>query len=427
MNYAGLTALAGRGQNMNLFTAIRVALLALRLNLLRSLLAMLGIIIGVASVIIMVSISTGAKQEIEKRIQSLGTNLLIISPGSADMGGGRQSGSGTAPPFSDADVNALRQQVFGIAAISGTMRGSATVVSAGMNWNTTVYGINEEYLEVRDWGISEGRNISASEVRSGNKVALLGKTLVKQLFNDVSPLGSNIRIKDVPFQVIGVLTSKGQSMMGNDNDDVILVPIATARKRLFGGRETTIPNSVESIMIDVAANENMGEVQQAVEDLLRQRRNVRAGSKDDFNVRNLAEFIATRTATQNTLSVLLASTAMISLVVGGIGIMNIMLVSVTERTREIGLRIAIGARRRDIRTQFLVESLILCLIGGLVGMTLGIGGSLEISSLGQWPIVIDLHIALVALGSSAFVGVFFGFFPAQRAAQMNPIDALRYE
>ncbi len=411
---------------MNLAIAIQIAWLALRINILRSLLAMLGIIIGVASVIIMVSISTGAKQEVGRLIQGLGTNLLVISPGSSDMGGGRQSGTGTAPPFSDMDIVALRQQVSGVAAVSGTMRGSVTVVASGINWSTTAYGVNEEYLEVRDWGITDGRNFSAAEVRSGSKVVMLGRTVAKQLFNENSPLGSQIRIKDIPFQVIAVLDSKGQSSMGNDNDDVLIIPITTARKRVLGGNNT-VPNSVQTMMLEVAQNESMSDVQQEVENLLRQRRNVRAGSKDDFSVRNLAEFIKARTATQNTLSVLLASTAMISLLVGGIGIMNIMLVSVTERTREIGLRIAIGARQQDIRNQFLVESVTLCLLGGVIGLLLGVLGSLGISFLGQWPIAIDLNIALVALGSSAFVGIFFGFFPAQRAARMNPIDALRYE
>ena len=411
---------------MNLAIAVQIAWLALRINILRSLLAMLGIIIGVASVIIMVSISTGAKQEVGRLIQGLGTNLLVISPGSSDMGGGRQSGTGTAPPFSDMDIVALRQQVSGVSAVSGTMRGTVTVVASGINWSTTAYGVNEEYLEVRDWGITDGRNFSAAEVRSGSKVVMLGKTVAKQLFNDNSPLGSQIRIKDIPFQVIAVLDSKGQSSMGNDNDDVLIIPVTTARKRVLGGNNT-VPNSVQTIMLEVAQNESMSEVQQEVENLLRQRRNVRAGSKDDFSVRNLAEFIKARTATQNTLSVLLASTAMISLLVGGIGIMNIMLVSVTERTREIGLRIAIGARQQDIRNQFLVESVTLCLLGGVIGLLLGVLGSLGISFLGQWPIAIDLNIALIALGSSAFVGIFFGFFPAQRAARMNPIDALRYE
>jgi putative ABC transport system permease protein len=411
---------------MHLITAIQIAFFALKINILRTLLAMLGIIIGVASVIIMVSISTGAKKEVEKRIQSLGTNLLIISPGSSDMGGGRQSGSGTAPPFSDVDVMALRQQVYGIAAATGTTRGTATVVAGGVNWNTTVYGVHDEYLEVRDWNLADGRNFSATEVRSGAKVVLLGKTVAKQLFNENSPLGNQIRIKDVPFQVIGLLDVKGQSAMGTDNDDVVVVPITTARKRLFGGANTIL-NSVQVIMLEVAEKESMSDVQQEVENLLRQRRNLNSSRKDDFNVRNMAEFITARSATQNTLSVLLSATAIISLVVGGIGIMNIMLVSVTERTREIGLRIAIGARQRDIRNQFLVESVTLCLLGGIFGLIFGILGSWSISIFGQWPIEIDFEIAILALGSSAFVGIFFGFFPAQRAARMNPIDALRYE
>ncbi|EIJ43611.1 ABC-type antimicrobial peptide transport system, permease component [Beggiatoa alba B18LD] len=411
---------------MSIWTAIRVAFLALRLNALRSILAMLGIIIGVASVIIMVSISTGAKREVEKRIQDLGTNLLMVMPSSLDMGGGRQSGAGTGRPFSEEDVDAIRQQIPNIVAASGTVRGSSAVVAMGLNWTTTIYGINDEYLSVRGWTVVEGRNFNQSEIRSGAKVALLGQTVIENLFGNAPPIGSIVRIKNTPFQVIGVLGEKGQSAMGRDNDDVIFVPTAAARNRLFGGHEV-VRNYVQDMALQVADGVAISEVQREVEDLLRVRRGVKTGEKDSFSVRNLAEFVQARTATQNTLSLLLASTAAISLVVGGIGIMNIMLVSVTERTREIGLRIALGARRRDIRNQFLVESITLCLVGGLIGLTIGMIGSFMVAQMGQFPISIDPMIALSALGSAGFVGVFFGFFPAQRAAKMNPIDALRYE
>ncbi|ALG66600.1 ABC transporter permease [Beggiatoa leptomitoformis] len=411
---------------MSIWTAVRVAFLALRLNALRSILAMLGIIIGVASVIIMVSISTGAKREVEKRIQELGSNLLMVMPSSLDMGGGRQSGAGTGRPFSESDVVAIREQIPDVIAASGTVRGSAAIIAMGLNWTTTVYGVNEEYLAVRGWSIVDGRNFIASEIRSGAKVALLGHTVIENLFGDASPVGSVIRIKNTPFQVIGVLGEKGQSSMGRDNDDVIFVPTATARNRLFGGNNV-VRDYVQDMALQVSDNAVVSEVQRDVEDLLRVRRGVKTGEKDSFSVRNLAEFIQARSATQNTLSLLLASTAAISLIVGGIGIMNIMLVSVTERTREIGLRIALGARRKDIRNQFLVESITLCVVGGLIGLSIGAAGSFAVAQMGQFPISIDPMISLSALGSAAFVGVFFGFFPAQRAARMNPIDALRYE
>lgn len=409
---------------MKFWTAIQIALLALRLNALRSVLAMLGIIIGVASVIIMVSISAGAKQQVEKQIQNLGTNLLVITSSATSMGG-RQLGTGTGTPFSEADIVAFRK-IPDISAISGTNRTSVTAVAADTNWLTTLFGVNEEYLEVRDWPLAEGRNFSVSEVRLGNKVALLGQTVVKQLFGGNSPLGVQIRIKNIPFQVIGVLGAKGQSAFGPDNDDVILIPISTARKRVIGGNET-VRDPVNIIMVKVADSKNIAPVQQEIEELLRQRRAIKANQQNDFSVRNLAQFIETRNATQNTLSLLLASTAAISLIVGGIGIMNIMLVSVTERTREIGLRIAIGARRRDIRNQFLIEAVTLCFIGGLIGWLIGMAGAYTVSLLGEIPITIDFAIAAVALASAAAVGIGFGFFPAQRAARMNPIDALRYE
>jgi putative ABC transport system permease protein len=410
---------------MSLLAAIRVALVALRLNALRSVLAMLGIIIGVASVIVMVSISSGAKQEVEEQIQGLGSNLLMLRRGSFTSGG-RRLGSGTAPRLSDDDVEALRTQIPDVTGAAGQFRRSGAVVYGGENWTTAIYGIGHDYLEVRDWDVVEGRHFTPEEERAARKVVLLGKAVADELFDAASPVGATIRVSNVPFEVIGVLAEKGESSWGSNRDDVVMVPVTTARRRLFGGHPT-VRDWVGVILIEVRAGANIANATQDIEDLMRVRRKIRPGERDDFQVRNFAELIETRNATTSTLSLLLASTAVISLIVGGIGIMNIMLVSVTERTREIGLRMAIGARRRDIRSQFLVESVTLCLVGGLAGLGLGTAGAWAIALIGEWPIAFDPGIDILALVSAAAVGVFFGFFPAQRAARLNPIDALRYE
>ena len=306
------------------------------------------------------------------------------------------------------------------------MSGSAPLVVGDANWTTSVTGVNEDFLEVRDWPVAEGRSFTEAELRSGAKVAILGATTARELFGTVPVIGEQVRIKNVPFTVIGVLTTKGQSGWGGDQDDTALVPLATARRRLFGA-EQTVADNLRSIMVEVSSAGEMNEAQEEIETLLRERRHVRTGGPDDFQVRNMAEFIRARSETQSILSLLLGATAAISLVVGGIGIMNIMLVSVTERTKEIGLRMAVGARRRDILSQFLIEAVTLCVTGGLIGLTIGGSAALAMSIWGEWPIALSPSLVVIALVSAGLVGVFFGYYPARRASLMNPIDALRYE
>jgi len=408
---------------MSLREYLKTALIALRLNVLRSVLTTLGIIIGVASVIVMSAIGSGASKQIEDQIASLGTNQLTIFPGSANVGG-RRGGFGSAPPLTEKDLRAVRDGVPGVAAVSGRLNGDVTLVLGNANWSTRVQGVGAEIQEVQDWPVSRGRFFDAREAASGAKVAVIGATVARELFAGTDPLGATIRMNNSPFEVIGVLAEKGQAG-GQDQDDVVMVPISTARSRLVG--RLGAPDQVGALLVKVDPRYSLTDVQSDLERVLRERRRITADKENNFIIRNFAEILQTRNQAAQTLGLLLAATAAISLVVGGIGIMNIMLVSVTERTREIGLRMAIGARGGDILGQFLTEAVLLCLVGGLIGLTLGAGVSFTVAKLLGWPMYISPVIVLVAIAASASVGVIFGFVPARRASRLNPIEALRYE
>ncbi|WP_072397192.1 ABC transporter permease [Hyphomicrobium sp. CS1GBMeth3] len=410
---------------MNVLDSVSIAVRALRTNLLRSVLTTLGIVIGVASVIILVAVGTGASSEVDKQIKALGTNMLVVFPGSMRVMG-RAGGAGTDIPLSETDVAGIRDKIPGVIAVSGQIDDSGPIVRGNANWISNLNGVHAEYTMVRDWPIASGRDIDPADVRSGTKVAVIGDTVAKEVFAGENPVGAIIRIRNVPFEVIGVLVPKGQSVMGRDQDDVVLVPITTARLRV-SGRSQVQNDRVGRLYVKVDESANIDEVQEDIENFLRQRRKTRAGADDSFSVRNLAETMKARSEVLTTLSYLLAATSVISLIVGGIGIMNIMLVSVTERTREIGLRMAVGARRRDIMLQFLVEAVSLCLLGGLIGIAVGVSASAVIAFAANWPVLVSPAVLGGALAAAAATGICFGLFPARRAAHLNPIDALRSE
>lgn len=410
---------------MSLWDSLRVALSALRTNLLRSILTTLGIVIGVASVIILVAVGQGATREVDRQINALGTNMLVVFPGSSRVMG-RSIGAGTDIPLSEGDLQAIREKVPGVTQISGQLNDSGSVVRGKENWTTAVSGVHAEYTDIRDWPVERGRPISPEEVRSAARVALIGQTVAKQLFPGEDPVGTVVRIKNVPIEIIGLLAKKGQSTMGRDQDDVVLVPITTSRNRL-AGKSLVKNDQVGQIYIKVDPLLDLKDAQEDIERLLRQRRRAGSEGDDSFSVRNLAEFMKARTEVLSTMSYLLGATSVISLLVGGIGIMNIMLVSVTERTREIGLRLAVGGRKRDILTQFLVEAVTLCLLGGLIGVAIGLAASAGIAYAAEWPMAISPAVLALAMSAAAATGIFFGFFPARRAAGLKPIDALRSE
>jgi putative ABC transport system permease protein len=410
---------------VRLIEAIRSALSAIVANALRSLLTMLGIVIGVAAVIAMVAIGSGARNLVDQQIRSLGANLAIVTPGNVTQGGARL-GAGAASSLTDEDAEAIRREVDGVVAAAPFVQGGAQVVAGGSNWGTRIYGIDLDWFSAREWDVAIGRTFDPEEIRRGDIVILLGQTVARNLFGEDDPVDQVVRVRNVPFRVIGVMAPKGQSAFGQDQDDVIFVPLDAGRRRVIG-RNYAKDRSVGSIFVKFANESDIEPGIQSMTELLRQRHRINGEQEDDFSIRNLTEIANTASASANTLSMLLAAVAAVSLLVGGIGIMNIMLVSVTERTREIGLRLAVGARPRDILSQFLIEATALSTIGGAFGIGLGAGAAYLVAQLAGWPSLVSTNAVIIAVGFSALVGIFFGFYPAQRAAKLDPIEALRRE
>ncbi len=410
---------------MNAWQSVRIAIRALRVNKLRSALTMLGIIIGVGAVIAMVGVGAGAQARVAEQIQSLGSNLIIVLSGSVTAGGVRL-GSGSQLTITEDDATAIARDVPSVQVAAPMVRGSAQVVFGNLNWSTQIQGVTPDYLEAREWPVADGRSISPEDEDGATKVALLGQTTTLNLFGETDSLGQIVRIKKVPFTVIGLLSRKGQNSYGQDQDDIILIPLSTAKKKVLGVSQANV-RSVQSISIKVRVGENMVDVEEQIRALLRQRHRLQLNQDDDFWLRNLSEILQTQEESSRVMTYLLAAIASVSLLVGGIGIMNIMLVSVTERTREIGLRMAVGARRRHIMLQFLIEAVTLSVIGGIIGIALGVGGSELISYFAQWRTLVAPQSIVLAFSFAAGIGIFFGFYPARKASRLDPIDALRYE
>jgi putative ABC transport system permease protein len=410
---------------VSVWQSVRIAGRALRVNKLRSALTMLGIIIGVAAVIAMVGVGAGAQARVAEQIQSLGSNLIIVLSGSVTSSGTRM-GTGSQLTITEDDSAAIAREIPLIQAAAPSVRGTAQVVYGNLNWSTVIQGVTADYFEARDWPVLDGRAVNPEDVDGATKIALVGQTTALNLFGESEPLGQIIRIKKVPFTVVGVLSRKGQNSWGQDQDDVIMVPISTAKKKVLG-RSPANPQAVGAISIKIRPDKDMIEAEEQIRALLRQRHRLQPFQDDDFWLRNLSEVLQTQEESSKVMTYLLAAIASVSLLVGGIGIMNIMLVSVTERTREIGLRMAVGARRRHILLQFLIEAVTLSLIGGIIGIALGLGGSRAISYFAEWRTLVAPESIVIAFGFAAGIGIFFGFYPARKASRLDPIEALRYE
>jgi len=405
---------------MNLRNLFKIAFIAMLKTKMRSLLTMLGIIIGVGSVIVMVAIGQGTQKQIEDQISGLGVNLITVFPNFSRQGTVRM-GSGTGSSLTLDDVAKIKKEATLISGVSPMIRSGVQAIGGSGNWSTSVFGVSPDYLDIRMWPLDSGDFFTQSDVIAQSKVCVVGKTIVTNLFPDGNAVGQQIRLREVPFKIIGVLTVKGQSANGNDQDDLIIAPYTTVLNRLANNK------FIPQILVSALSPAQMDAAQEEITRLLRESHKIADSADDDFQVRNQADVIATSTQTTGFLTAFLASIAGISLIVGGIGIMNIMLVSVTERTREIGIRMAIGAREADILKQFLVESVVISVSGGVIGIVLGFIVALVIRILIGWVVQLDFFTVLIAFFFSAFVGVFFGFYPARKAAKLNPIDALRYE
>ena len=400
-----------------LLSAFKLALRSVAGNAMRSFLTMLGIIIGVGAVITMVTLGAGATASVTADIESLGSNVIMVMPGS----GMRLGGQAVSKPFDIDDAEAIESQVSGARAVSPTAMTGVVAVQGNENWSTTVTGVLDAYFEVNDWAFDEGRRLSEAEIRSGASVCVIGATVHEELFGSVSPIGSSIRLGTVSCKIVGLLESKGQSSFGSDQDDTVIVPLRMFQRRIAGN------TNVSLITIAIRDDASLSSVRRDITYLMRERRRISAGEDDDFRVMDTTEISNMLTSTTTIMTMLLSAVAAVSLLVGGIGIMNIMLVSVTERTREIGIRLAIGARKNDVLLQFLVEAVVLASLGGLIGVLLALAASLTLANLMDIPFIPDVSVIVLAFAFSAFVGVVFGYFPARRAANLNPIEALRYE
>lgn len=423
------SSLLGEGEmrnknNMLDFKSIlKMATVSLKINKMRSILTSLGIIIGVSAVIIMLAVGSGASKKIAKEMESMGSNLLMIRSASAKSGGVRM-GSGTKPTLTMKDASAIQEKCRGILALAPYSSESKQITYGNQNWSTTVGGTTGSYFMIRNYEIDSGRGFMPEDIKNGTKVAVIGQTVSSELFGDVDPIGKTIRVGNIPFKVVGLLKSKGSSGMGQDQDDLIFIPITTAQRKVFG---TDFPGTVNMIAVKAQNDEIITTTQEDITELLQKRHNIGKNQDNDFEIRNLAEMQETIKSTTKTMSLLLGAIAGVSLIVGGIGIMNIMLVSVTERTKEIGIRMAIGAKASDIRIQFLIESFLLSMAGGLIGVAIGILGAYLMHILAGMNIAITAPSILLSLGFSAAIGIGFGYYPAYKASLLNPIDALRYE
>lgn len=408
---------------INIPSTLKISVRALRVNKMRSALTMLGVIIGVGAVIAMLAVGKGASMELQKQISSIGSNLIMVVPGSTTAGGVRM-GSGTRSTLTMADADAILNDSPAVSEVAPVLSGTAQIVFGNLNWATGVTGTTPSMLTVRDWSLSAGRSLNEQDVKSASKVCLLGQTVVDNLFGAIDPVGQIIRIKKIPFKVVGILNIKGQTPLGQDQDDTVFVPVTTAQKKLFG---TSIPGMVRIIIVKAKDKGSLAAAENQINNLLRQRHRIGPREEDDFTVRNITQYMEMAEQASKVMAILLGSIASVSLLVGGIGIMNIMLVSVTERTREIGIRMAVGAKTWDIRFQFMIEALMLSFIGGITGIGVGILVSNILANTAGWNTVVEINSIILAFCFSGLVGVLFGYYPAHKASLLEPIEALRYE